>query len=191
MADEADDAEEAADVEDALPSRDADDGAEPPVAGTTGPDRPEKAGTFLVTAADEGSAVLSDVADGQVCPLGENPGFEAGEVVGATLEPVGALGVTWRPAEVVERWTPTVEAVEESPGRRAREVAEDQEPGRLSRVDVDDGELHVLSVPPGRTEAAVEDVLADETTRRVAARLGARRVEVRGEAGVVGVRYLR
>ena len=62
-----------------------------------------KSGTFLVTAADEGSAVLSSVADGQVCPLGANPGFEAGEVVAATLVPEGPLGVTWRAAEVAER----------------------------------------------------------------------------------------
>lgn len=158
---------------------------------TEGSEASEKSGTFLVTAADEGSAVLSDVADGQVCPLGENPGFEAGEVVGATLVPEGALGVTWRPAEVVERWTPVIEAVDEAPGRRALEVADGQEAGRLSRVDIDEGELHVLSLPPERTEAAVQDVLADETTRRVAARLGAKRVEIRGEAGVVGVRYLR
>lgn len=191
MVEAPDDAEETADAGDAHRPGDADDGAESQVAGTAGPDRSEKAGTFLVTAADGGSAVLSDVADGQVCPLGENPGFEPGEVVRATLEPEGALGVTWRPTEVVARWTPAIEAVDESPGRRAREVAADREPGRLSRVEIDEGMLHVLSLPPERTEAAVEDVLADETTRRVAARLGARRVEVRGAAGVVGVRYLR
>lgn len=151
----------------------------------------EKSGTFLVTVADDESAMLSDAADGQVHPLGSNHDVEAGEVVRGTLEPEGPLGVTWRLADVAERWTPAIEAVDESPGRRAREVAADREPGRLSRVEIDEGMLHVLSLPPERTEAAVEDVLADETTRRVAARLGARRVEVRGAAGVVGVRYLR
>lgn len=150
----------------------------------------EKSGTFLVTAADEGSAVLSDVADGQVHPLGANPGFEVGDVASATLAPEGPLGVTWYPIEVAERWHPTIDAVDESPGERARDVAGDGEAGRLSRVSIDGGELHVLAVPEGRTGDAVEEVLADETTLRVAARLGARRVEVRGEAGVVGVRYL-
>ena len=149
-----------------------------------------KTGTFLVTSADEGSAVLSSVTDGQVCPLGANPGFEAGEVVAATLVPEGPLGVTWRAAEVDERWRPEVEAVDGSPGRRAREAAEDLGAGRLARVSIDEGELHVLAVPTERTEAAAGEVAADETTLRIAARLGARRVEVRAEAGVVGVRYL-
>lgn len=154
--------------------------------GAPGTDQDERSGTFLVTAADEGSAVLSAVGDGQVHPLGENPGFEAGEVVSATLVPEGALGVTWRPAEVAERWTPEVEAVDEPPGERAREIAEDRGTGRLSRVSIEEGQLHVLAVPPERTEAAA----AVETILRVAARLGARPVEVRAATGVVGVRYL-
>lgn len=156
--------------------------------GETGGD--EKSGTFLVTAADEESAVLSDVEDGQVHPLSANPGFEEGEVTEATLAPEGALGVTWYPLEVDERWRPTIEALDEPPGERARDLAEDEETGRLSRASIEAGELHVISVAAERTEEAVEDVLADETTLRIAARLGARRVEVRGEAGVVGVQYL-
>lgn len=159
--------------------------------GRDGPGGDGKSGTFLVTAADEGSAVLSDVADGQVHPLGANPDLEVDEVLEATLAPEGPLGVTWRPVEIVERWTPAIEAVDDPPGERARELADDPGTGRLSQVPIDDGELHVLAVEVGRTESAVEDVLADETTRRIAARLGARHVEVRGEAGVVGVRYLR
>lgn len=151
----------------------------------------EKSGTFLVTAADEGSAVLSAVADGQVCPLGANPGFEVGEVVEGRLEAEGPLGVTWRPVEVAARWTPEVEAVDESPGRRAVEAAEELAPGQLAQLPAESGALHVLAVPAERTEAAVEEVVADETTRRIAARLGARRVEVRAAAGVVGVRYQR
>lgn len=151
----------------------------------------EKAGTFLVTAADRDAAVLSDVADGQVHTLGSNPGVETGEVVRATLEPEGPLGVTWRLADVAERWTPAIEAVDDAPGERARALADDGGTGRLARVSIDGGELHVLGVDDERTEGAVADVVADEATRRIAARLGARRVEVRGAAGVVGVRYLR
>lgn len=67
-AEEADSTEEAADAEDPRRSEDADDGAAPQVAEATGSDRSAKGGTFLVTAADQGTAVLSDVADGQVRP---------------------------------------------------------------------------------------------------------------------------
>lgn len=167
-----------------------DDGEAPGTdAGETG--RSEKSGTFLVTSADEASAVLSDVADGQVHPLGANPGFEAGEVAEATLAPEGPLGVTWYPVTVAERWRPAIEDVDEPPGQRALELAADPGSGRLSRFPIDGGELHAISVEPERTEDAVVDVLADDTTLRIAARLGARRVEVRGAAGVVGVRYFR
>ena len=159
-------------------------------AAARGPVEGEKSGTFLVANADDDSAVLSDVADGQVHPMGVNPGFEEGEVAAATIAPEGPLGVTWYPVEVAERWRPRIEAVDEPPGERARELADDPESGRLSRVPLEDGELHVVAVEAGRTDEAVEDVLADATTRRIAARLGARRVEVRGAAGVVGVRYL-
>jgi hypothetical protein len=165
-------------------------GTPEPGAADTGARGEEKSGTFLVTAADEGSAVLSDVADGQVHPLSANPGFQEGEVAVATLAPEGPLGVTWYPVEVTERWAPAIEAVEEPPGARARELAGDEGAGGLSRASIEGGELHVIAVEASRTEAAVADVLADETTLRIAARLGARRVEVRGEAGVVGVRYL-
>lgn len=150
-----------------------------------------KSGTFLVTAADDGSAVLSAVGDGQVCTLASNPDLSVGDVVEATLAPAGPLGATWRLVDLVERWRPEVEAVDGAPGERAAAVAADQAPGDLTRVSIEAGELHVITVEVGRTEDAVRDVLADETTRRVAARVGARRVEVRGEDGVVGVRYLR
>ena len=149
-----------------------------------------KSGTFLVTAADEASAVLAAVEDGQVCPLAGNPGYEAGEVVEATIEPADPMGVTWQPVDVLDRWTPAVAALEEPPGERAREVGEDAATGQVQQLAVDDGELHVLAVEPGRTGEAVDDVVADETTLRIAARLGARRVEVRGADGVVAVRYV-
>lgn len=149
-----------------------------------------KTGTFLVTAADETSAVFASVEDGQVCPLAENPDYEADEVVAGTLEAADPMGVTWRVREVEARWTPTIAAVDADPGERARSAAEEQAVGEMTQVSVGDGELHVLAVDPRRTGSAVEDVVADETTRRIAARLGARRVEVRGADGVVAVRYL-
>lgn len=150
-----------------------------------------KSGTFLVTAADDASAVLSAVGDGQVCALSSNPDLSVGDVVEATLAPEGPLGATWRVVDLVERWRPEVEAVDEAPGDRAAALAADQSEGNLTRVELESGELHVISVAAERTEDAVRDVVDDETTRRVAARVGARRVEVRGAGGVVGVRYLR
>lgn len=147
-------------------------------------------GTFLVTEADADSAVCSAVETGRVFALSSNPGLEAGDVVRGTLATAGPLGATWRVAEEVERWRPAVEAVDEPPGEQARSLAAGRAVGELARASVDAGRLHVLVADPERTAAAVADVTADETTRRVAARLGARRVEVRGDDGVVAVRYL-
>lgn len=150
----------------------------------------EKAGTFLVTAADEATVELADVADGQVVALSSNPGLEAGQVVEGTVSPDPPLGVSWSLVSVDARHRVAVEAVDEPPSDRARTAAAELEAGELASEPLDAGELHALRVPPSRTEAAIEDVVADEATRRRAARIGARRVEVRGESGVVGVRYL-
>jgi hypothetical protein len=150
----------------------------------------EKAGTFLVTAADDATAELAAVDDGQVIALASNPGLESGDVVEGTVSPDPPLGVTWSLVEVVERYRADVEAVAEPPGQRARTLAESVEAGELARVSLDGGELHVLAVPPGQTASAVEEVVDDGGTRRRAARLGARRVEVRGADGTVAVRYL-
>jgi hypothetical protein len=144
---------------------------------------------FLVTAVDEESAVPPSAEDGQVCPLADNLGFAAEEAVEATIEPADPMGVTWRPVDVHDRWTTAIVAVDRAPGPRARSVADETAQGDVTRVTTDDGEMHVLAVDHGRTESVVEDVVVDETTRRIAARLGARRVEVRGDGGVVAVRY--
>lgn len=150
----------------------------------------EKAGRFLVTAADDATAELADVEDGQVLALSSNPGLEPGDVVEGTVSPDPPLEVTWSLVEVADRRQVAVEAVDEPPAERARTLAESVPDGELARLGVDDGEVHVVSVPPGETAAAVEDVVADGATRRRAARLGARRVEVRGADGVVAVRYV-
>ena len=62
--------------------------------------------------------------------------------------------------------------------------------GEAAALRAGEGELHVLTVPEDGTTDAVADVLDDEETLARAARLGVRRVEVRGESGVVSVRYL-
>lgn len=150
-----------------------------------------KESTFLVTHADADSAVLKDVDDGQVHTLGENPGVEAADVLEATLAPEPPLEVTWQVIEVAERRSLTVVESEEAPTTQEREIAESQAVGELTRRErAGSGELHVLTVPPDRTDAAAADVLDDEGTLARAARLGVGRVEVRADAGVVSVRYL-
>jgi hypothetical protein len=148
-------------------------------------------GTFLVTHADDESAVLRDVADGQVHTLAENPGVEAGEVVAATLEPEPPMEVAYRATEVADRQTIPVERSAEAPTKLARDLAAEQDAGELTRRDrAGEGQLHVLTVPAERTDDAAADVVGDEETVARAARLGVDRVEVRAADGVVSVRYL-
>ncbi|MFB6151665.1 MAG: DUF5812 family protein [Haloarculaceae archaeon] len=150
-----------------------------------------KEGTFLVTNADDDSAVLRDVRDGQVHTLDANPGVDAGAVVEATLEPVPPMEVTWRVADLERSFSVSVERSDEPPTELARELAADQAVGELTRRErAGTGEVHVLTVPDGDTDDAVADVLGDEGTVERAARLGVERVEVRAEPGVVSVRYL-
>ena len=71
-------------------------------------------GVFLVTAADEASAVLKDVVDGQVHTLSENPGLEVHDAVEGTVTPDPPMDVTWRLVAVDERRPLTLEASESS-----------------------------------------------------------------------------
>jgi hypothetical protein len=152
----------------------------------------EKTGTFVVTAADDDAAVLTDADDGQVHTLASNPDVTVGDAIEGRLVTEQPLGVAWRLDEVTDRWSISVEESEESPTTHARELAAEQAVGELTRRDrAGTGELHVLTVPEAETTAAVEDVLADEAgLRSRAARLGVARVVVRSEPGVVCVRYL-
>jgi hypothetical protein len=152
----------------------------------------EKTGTFLVTAADDDSAVLADVDDGQVHTLATNPGVEEGEAIEGTVAPEPPLDVAWRLVDVAEQWTISVEESSESPTTLEREVAAEQAVGELTRRErAGVGEIHVLTVTESETEDAVADVLDDEEgLRSRAARLGVERVVVRSAPGVVSVRYL-
>ena len=148
-------------------------------------------GRFLVTDADEASAILKDVDRGQVHTLADNPGVEAGDVIEGTVEPEPPMEVTYALVDVDDRRHVTVEESPEPPTTQERTIAADQPEGELTcRERAGDGELHVLTVPDEETEAAVADVLDDEATLARAARLGVGRVEVRSEPGVVSVRYL-
>ena len=152
----------------------------------------EKTGTFLVTAADEGSAVLKNVDDGQVHTLSSNPGVSVEEAVEGTVSAEPPLHVSWQLIDVERQWPLSLERSDERPTTLARDIAADQPVGELTRRErAGTGELHVVTVPDEETEQAVDDVLDDrETTLARAARLGVARVEVRAEPGVVVVRYM-
>ena len=151
----------------------------------------EQEGRFLVTHADEGSAVLKDVDSGQVHTLAENPGVETGDLIEGTVAPEPPMEVTYRLVDLETRRNLTVEESPEPPTRQERELAADQPTGDVTRRErAGEGEIHVLAVPEEGTEAAVEDVLDDEATLVRAARLQVDRVEVRSDPGVVSVRYL-
>lgn len=151
----------------------------------------EKTGTFLVTHADGDAAVLRNVDDGQIHTLSSNPGVELHDALRATVAPDPPMNVTWSVTELDERWSIPVERGDESPTAHSTDIAAEQEVGEVERRErAGIGEFHVISVPPEETDAAVEDVLADEETRARAARLGVNRVEVRAAEGVVSVRYL-
>jgi hypothetical protein len=150
-----------------------------------------KRATFLVTAADADSAVLRDVADGQVHPLAANPGVETGDVLEATIAACPPLELTWTVESVADRRSLTVERVDDPPGETARETAAALAAGEMATVEAADGETHVIRVPDERTDEAAADVVADEATRERAASLGATRVTVRAANGVVSVSFRR
>jgi hypothetical protein len=149
-------------------------------------------GVFLVTHADDDSAVLRDVERGQVHTLSSNPGLSVDDAVEGVVAPEPPLEVTAELVEVEERRSLSIRASDEPPTKQEREIAADQPVGELTRTErAGIGELHIITVPEEQTEAAVEDVLEDrEATLGRAARLGVNRVEIRSEPGVVSVRYL-
>ncbi len=151
----------------------------------------EKTATFLVTSAEDGSAVLSDVSDAQVHTLSENPGVAEGDVLEATVAPDPPMNVTYSVVEVAERKQIPVEASDETPTPKSKEVAAGLDAGDLETVErAGIGEVHVLGVPEDGVEQTVEDVLDDEQTVARAARIGINRVEVRSGEDFVTVRYL-
>ena len=151
-----------------------------------------KTSTFLVTHADDESAVLKDVHDGQVHTLASNSGVEVDDAIEGTVAPEPPMAVAWELTEIDERRSLSIAESEEPPTAREQELAADQPVGELTtepRAGI--GELHVITVPEADTTDAVADVLDDrEATLSRAARLGVNRVEIRSEPGVVSVRYL-
>lgn len=151
----------------------------------------EKRGTFLVTHADDETAVLRDVETGQIHTLSGSPEVDAGEAVEGTIAPEPPVEATWSLEAIDERRTIPVEESEEPPTSQEREIAAGQGVGEVTRTErAGIGEIHVLTVPPERTGEAVADVAADEETLARAARFGVNRVEIRADDGIVSVRYL-
>ncbi|ELZ79552.1 DUF5812 family protein [Haloferax larsenii] len=152
----------------------------------------EREGTFLVTAADDQSAVLKDVHSGQVHTLSSNPGVSEDEAVRGTVAPDPPMNVSWQLVDVETRWTVSVERSSESPTANSKDIASDNPDGELVKQErAGTGEIHVLSVPDDMTDQAVDDILDDrEGLLSRAARLDVNRVEVRSAPGVVAVRYM-
>lgn len=151
-----------------------------------------KHGTFLVTHADNESAILKDVDDGQVHTLTSNPGLEVDDAIDGVVSPDPPLEVSWQLTEIDERRPLSIGHSEEPPTSQERDIAADQPVGELTREPrAGIGEIHVLTVPENDTSDAVDSVLSDrEATLSRAARFGVNRVEIRSEPGVVSIRYL-
>ncbi|WP_254762849.1 DUF5812 family protein [Natrinema marinum] len=153
----------------------------------------DKTGTFVVTHAEDESAVVRDVETAQVHTLASNPGLEVHDVLEATVAPEPPLEVAWEVIDVEERRSIELVDSDLEPTQQERELAADAEVGDLVREErAGTGEIHVFRVPDGEVEPAAQDVLEDEETIARAARLEAVRVEVRRSAndGVLSVRYL-
>jgi hypothetical protein len=155
-------------------------------------DDEQKESTFLVTHADDESAVVKDVHDGQVHTLASNPGVDVDDAIEGTVAPDPPLEVSWQLVDIEERRPLLIEESEEPPTVQERELAADQPVGELTREPrAGIGEIHVVTVPEDGTTEAVADIVDDrEGTLSRAARLGVNRVEIRSEPGVVSVRYL-
>ncbi|MEY7850601.1 DUF5812 family protein [Natrarchaeobius sp. A-rgal3] len=153
----------------------------------------EKTGTFVVTHAEEESAVVRDVETAQVHTLASNPGLEVHDVLEATVAPDPPLEVTWQVIEVDGRRSIELVDSDLEPTGHSKELAADAPVGDLVQEErAGTGEIHVFRVPEEDVESAAQDVIEDEETIARAARLEAVRVEVRRSVddGVLSVRYL-
>ncbi|MDS0478685.1 DUF5812 family protein [Natrinema sp. 1APR25-10V2] len=153
----------------------------------------DKTGTFVVTHAEDESAVVRDVETAQVHTLASNPGLEVHDVLEATVAPEPPLEVAWEVIDVAERRSIDLVDSDLEPTQQEKELAAAADVGDLVQEErAGTGEIHVFRVPEGDVEPAARDVLEDEETIARAARLEAVRVEVRRSAddGVLSVRYL-
>lgn len=151
----------------------------------------EQSGTFLVTHTEDDSAILRDAETGQIHTLSSNPGLDENDALDGTIAPEPPIEATWELREIEDRRALSVEESEEPPTSQEREIGAGQGVGEITRRErAGIGEIHVLTVPPERTDEAVAEILEDEETLARAARFGVDRVEVRSQEGIVSVRYL-
>ncbi len=147
-------------------------------------------GTFLVTDADAGAAVLQDVETSQVYSVDDHPALESGELIEATIAPVPPMEVVWEIEAIVNRWDVTVTIVETAPSEQAATLAAECEPGTVTQATITDTEtIHVIPLAESNSEQAATEIRDDEATRRRAGRLGASRVEIRPAEEFISVRY--
>jgi hypothetical protein len=152
----------------------------------------EQTGTFVVTHAEDESAVVRNAETAQVHTLSSNPGLEVRDVLEATVAPEPPLEVAWEVVDVDDRRTIELVDSDLEPTSHEKELAADADVGELVQEErAGTGEIHVFNLNAD-VEAAAQDVLEDEETIARAARLDAVRVEVRRSAddGVLSVRYL-
>ncbi|RQG91736.1 hypothetical protein EA462_06930 [Natrarchaeobius halalkaliphilus] len=152
----------------------------------------EKTSTFVVTHAEDESAIVRDVETAQVHTLATNPGLEVHDVLEATVAPDPPLEVTWQVIAVENRRSIDLVDTDLEPTQHSKELAAGVDVGELVTEErAGTGAIHVVRVPEDEVDAAAQDVLHDDETIARAARLEAVRVEVRRSAdGVVSVRYL-
>jgi hypothetical protein len=150
------------------------------------------AGTFYVRYAADVSVTLHEVDTGQIFTLIENPGFEAHDIVEATLVAQPPLEVSYLVEELSAHYSVPVETSPEPPTRQVQEIAAEMDEMQAVAIEREgDGEIHVLRVAPNDVERTAEEVHEDEMTYKNAARYDVARVEIRtDESGIVSIRYL-
>ena len=149
-------------------------------------------GRFVVMATDAESLLLRAVASAQVLTLVDPPDLARWTVLDATLVPADALGVTVRAEGLEDHFTIDIISQDERPTARSRETAAALTAGTstfLPRMDA--GGTDVIALADTDHTAAREAMAADVESLVIrAARLDARRVELRSTPGVLSVRYL-
>lgn len=173
------------------------DSAEPPVqfdtpVGEHGSEPETATGSFYVKHATDTSATLQDIDTAQIFTLAENPGFEAHEIVEASLVAQPPMELSYLVDELETSYTVPVETSPEPPTRQVQETAAEMHPTEAVVIEREgEGEIHVLRVDPDAVTQTTEELYEDETTHKNAARHGVERVEIRtDESGIVSVRYL-
>jgi len=157
-------------------------------------DGPEQAtGTFYVKHTEDVSATLHEVDTGQIFTLIQHPELERHEIIEASLIAQPPMEVSYLIETLESRRTVPVERSSQTPTQQVQKAGTRMDAGEAVAIPREgEGEIHILSVEPDRTDRTAEEVLDDEMTYKNAARYDIDRVEVRSDAdqGLVSIRYL-